>query len=87
MTLASKTPTSFTETLVPQVRLAVLALRAMVKTFRNRRAAYRVSELPDYLLSDIGLKRDDVHEAINAHWREDPTYRMAVTARMRRRSL
>jgi uncharacterized protein YjiS (DUF1127 family) len=57
---------------------------AMVRTLVNRRAAYRVSELPDYLLTDIGLKRDDVHAAMNADWREDPTLRMAISAQKRR---
>lgn len=57
--------------------------RAMVRTLLNRRAAYRVSELPDYLLTDIGLKRDDVHAALNSDWREDPTLRMALAAKKR----
>ena len=87
MTLASKTPASrITETLAPAVATGLSALRAIVRTFLNRRAAYRVSELPDYLLTDIGLKRDDVHEAMHADWREDPTCKMAMAAGRRRRS-
>jgi uncharacterized protein YjiS (DUF1127 family) len=87
MTLASKTPVPSAETLAQSLRGALLALSAMVRTLRNRRAAYRMSELPDYLLNDIGLKRDDVHEALHADWREDPTYRLAIRAGQRRRSL
>ncbi|KTQ95841.1 hypothetical protein NS365_17095 [Aureimonas ureilytica] len=87
MTLASKTPAPSVETLAQSIRIGFVALRAIVRTMRNRRAAYRMSELPDYLLNDIGLKRDDVHEALHADWREDPTYRLAVRASERRRSL
>ncbi|WP_019996709.1 DUF1127 domain-containing protein [Aureimonas ureilytica] len=87
MTLASKTRAPSGETLVQPIRNAMLALRAIVRTLRNRRAAYHVAELPDYLLNDLGLKRDDVHAALHADWREDPTYRLAMTASERRRSL
>ncbi len=87
MTLASKTPAPSVETLVHPIRVGMAALQAIVRTLRNRRAAYQVAELPDYLLHDIGLKRDDVHEALSADWREDPTYRLALTASQRRRSL
>lgn len=86
MTLATKTTTTrFAETLAPNMGTGLSALRAIVRTFLNRRAAYRVAELPDYLLKDIGLKRDDVHEALHADWREDPTFKMAVAASRRRR--
>ena len=81
MTLVSKTALSASGLgLRDAVRTRIAALRAIVRTFLNRRAAYRVAELQDYLLNDIGLKRDDVHEAMNADWREDPTYRMAMLA-------
>lgn len=81
MTLVVKTPpTASTSALVTLAKLRFAALRAIARTFLNRRAAYRVAELPDHLLSDIGLKRDDVHEAMNADWREDPTFRMAMLA-------
>lgn len=62
------------------------AARAMVKTALNRRAARRIGDLPDYLLTDIGLKRDDVHEALQQSWRSDPTYQLAMIAAKRRRS-
>ena len=78
MTLATKTP---------RFRIADIlgpALRAVARTLVNRRAAYRVSELPDHLLKDIGLKRDDVHEALHADWREDPTFKLALAAARRR---
>jgi uncharacterized protein YjiS (DUF1127 family) len=85
MTLATKTPGfRATEMLSPTHGLVFPALRAIVRTLLNRRAAYRVSELPDYLLKDIGLKRDDVHEALHADWREDPTFKLALAAARRR---
>ncbi|WP_182086690.1 DUF1127 domain-containing protein [Aureimonas sp. ME7] len=86
MTLAAKTPRfRLADILAPVQGPAIPALRAIVRTLLNRRAAYRVSELPDHLLKDIGLKRDDVHEALHADWREDPTFKMALAAARRRR--
>lgn len=86
MTLAQKIQaTRTTGTLAPTLGAGISALRAIVRTFLNRRAAYRVSDLPDHLLTDIGLKRDDVHDAMHADWREDPTFKMAMAAARRRR--
>ena len=59
-------------------------IAAMVRTLANRRAAHRIADMPDYLLTDIGLRRDDVHDALNRSWRDDPTYRLAVAASRRR---
>jgi len=63
---------------------AFAVAHALARNLVRRRAAYRVSELPDYLLTDIGLKRDDVHAALNADWREDPTLRLKLSALARR---
>ncbi|UIJ71301.1 DUF1127 domain-containing protein [Aurantimonas sp. HBX-1] len=63
------------------------AAGAIVRTMANRRAARRLSEMPDYLLTDLGLRRDDVSEALHADWHQDPTYRLAMTAARRRRGL
>jgi uncharacterized protein YjiS (DUF1127 family) len=87
MTLATKTSATRILDFLAPTGAVLPALRAIVRTFINRRAAYRVSELPDYLLNDIGLKRDDVHEALNAHWRDDATYRMALSASRRRHEM
>ncbi len=65
-------------------RAASAVAFALARNVMRRRAAYRVSELPDYLLTDIGLKRDDVHAALNADWREDPTLRLKLSALARR---
>jgi uncharacterized protein YjiS (DUF1127 family) len=68
-------------------RAAYGAAGAIVRTMGNRRAARQLSDLPDYLLTDMGIRRDDVSEALQAHWREDPTYRLAMKAARRRRGL
>ncbi|KPL51413.1 hypothetical protein ABB55_03535 [Prosthecomicrobium hirschii] len=48
--------------------LAALAARAMTYR-RRRRALAEIEQLDDYLLSDIGLHRDDLDEAIrNRSW-------------------
>ncbi|HEY9057402.1 MAG TPA: DUF1127 domain-containing protein [Aurantimonas sp.] len=66
------------------IRLSFLAARAIVKTMVNRRQAYALTELPDYMLKDIGIRRGDIDEALRGDWREDPTYRLALTAAQRR---
>ena len=70
---------------LPSLRLAIAAGGALWRALRNRRAALHVADLSDEMLSDIGLRRDDVHVALNASWREDPTYQMAILAHRRRR--
>ncbi|WP_152045304.1 DUF1127 domain-containing protein [Aureimonas psammosilenae] len=71
---------------LPSVHVAFAAVAAMARSFRNHRAARHVGDLPDYLLTDIGLKRDDVSEALSANWRDDPTFRLAMRAAERRRA-
>lgn len=66
------------------IRQFAAAAAAMARTLANRRAAHRIADMPDYLLTDIGLKRDDVHDALNRRWRDDPTYRLALAASRRR---
>lgn len=69
---------------LPSLNVAIAAGGALFRALRNRRAALHVADLSDEMLSDIGLRRDDVHIALNTSWREDPTYRMAVLARRHR---
>lgn len=73
--------------LASSLRVGFAAIPALWRSWRNRRQAYRLSEMPDYLLSDLGIRRDDVHEALGASWREDPTFKLAVRAAKRRRGL
>lgn len=68
------------------IRLSLVAPRAMVKTMANRRHARAMTELPDYMLKDIGIRRGDIDDALRGDWRQDPTYRLALTAARRRNS-
>jgi uncharacterized protein YjiS (DUF1127 family) len=72
---------------IPSPRIVLAAGVAIARMISNRRSAHHIAELPDYLLGDIGLKRDDVHEALNRGWREDPTFQLALKASRRRRGL
>ncbi|MBC8130133.1 MAG: DUF1127 domain-containing protein [Rhizobiaceae bacterium] len=88
MTLFSRTPLGgdfFTR--IPAPGVVAAAALAMIRMLRNRRAAHRLADMPDYLLSDVGLRRDDVHDALTAGWREDPTFQLALKAARRRRCL
>lgn len=67
-----------------QLTLFATAILAMVRTLKNRRAALHLADLPDHLLHDVGLKRDDVHAALQTTWRTDPTYLLALCASERR---
>ncbi|RFC65529.1 DUF1127 domain-containing protein [Fulvimarina endophytica] len=74
------TTDTLVQTLAEALRLAVAAVPAMVRTLRNRHAARQIADLPDYLLNDMGLKRDDVHDALQSDWRSDPTYLLSMRA-------
>ncbi|KQT55018.1 hypothetical protein ASG43_04760 [Aureimonas sp. Leaf454] len=71
---------------MPSPAILLAGASAMLRTALNRRAAMQVAQLPDYLLTDIGLKRDDVHDALEQSWRTDPTFQLAMVAAKRRRS-
>ena len=67
--------------------LVFAAGQAIARFMMTRRQVRQMSEMPDYILTDIGLKRDDISSALSAGWREDPTYRLALIAAKRRRGL
>ncbi len=67
--------------------LAVQSVLMLVRSVMNRRAVYQLDEMPDYLLKDVGLTRDDVHSALAADWREDPSVAVSVAAARRRRRI
>ena len=71
--------------LVAGTRLFATAARAIVKTMINRRRVHRLADMPDYVLKDIGIRRDDISVALGAEWREDPSYKLALIAAQRRR--
>ena len=57
------------------------------RAWRNRREFYRLGEMSDTELADIGLTRADLHVAINGPFGADPTARLGVMAERRLRSI
>ena len=86
MTIFSR-PSSRSLARIPSPRILLAGFLAIARMVRNHHAAQHVAELPDYLLTDLGLRRDDVHEALHRGWREDPTFQLAMKASRRRRGL
>ncbi|MBP0615469.1 DUF1127 domain-containing protein [Jiella mangrovi] len=68
-------------------RVLASAARAIVKTMINRRRVHRLADMPDYVLQDIGIRRDDIAVALGADWREDASYKLALIAARRRRDV
>ena len=58
----------------------VNAVRDVVRAWRNRRAFYRLGELSDTELADIGLRRADLHVAVGLPLSQDPTTHLGVLA-------
>jgi len=59
---------------------AVAGLAAFLRAWRNRRAFYRLGELTDAELADIGLTRADLHVAIDVPFGGDPTVKLRALA-------
>jgi len=75
---ASETPRITTRPAV-----ATRALDALANTYRawkNRRAFYRLGEMSDAELADIGLTRADLHVAIDIPFGSDPTAKLRAIA-------
>jgi uncharacterized protein YjiS (DUF1127 family) len=53
------------------------------KAYGNRRAFYRLGELSDSELADIGLTRADLHVAVGHPFGPDPTASLSVIVRRR----
>ena len=49
------------------------AVSNVYRTWKNRRAFYRLGEMSDAELADIGLTRADLHVAIGVPFGRDPT--------------
>jgi uncharacterized protein YjiS (DUF1127 family) len=52
----------------------------LYRAWKNRRAFYRLGELSDAELADIGLTRTDLHVAVTAPFASDPTVRLRAIA-------
>lgn len=50
------------------------------RAWKNRRAFYRLGEMSDAELADIGLTRADLHVAIDVPFGSDPTVRLRSIA-------
>ncbi len=78
---ASTSPRA-TERPAVAARVAGVVL-AFVRLWKNRQAFYRLGEMTDAELSDIGLTRADLHRAIDGSLASDPTVRLGFLAKQR----
>ncbi|PBB16485.1 DUF1127 domain-containing protein [Mesorhizobium sp. WSM4313] len=75
---ASETPRITTR---PAVATRVLnALANAYVAWKNRRAFYRLGEMSDAELADIGLTRSDLHVAVAVPFGRDPTVKLRAIA-------
>ncbi|WP_244538534.1 DUF1127 domain-containing protein [Methylobacterium sp. ap11] len=65
-------------------RKAAQIVARIVVLWINRRAAYRLAELDDRGLKDIGLTRNDVMGALDLPFMKDPTVPLVHRRRARR---
>ena len=65
-------------------RKAAQIVARIVTLWINRRAAYRLAELDDRALKDIGLTRNDVESVLDLPFRQDPTVPLVHRRRARR---
>lgn len=57
----------------------------ILSAWKNRRDFYRIGEMSDTELADIGLVRADLHAASDLDFRNDPTTHLGALADARRR--
>ncbi|HEY4193254.1 MAG TPA: DUF1127 domain-containing protein [Mesorhizobium sp.] len=76
--LASETPRITTRPAV--AARAVNTIAAFLRAWKNRRAFYRLGEMSNAELADIGLTRADLHVAIDIPFGSDPTTRLRALA-------
>ncbi|MDG4853631.1 MAG: DUF1127 domain-containing protein [Mesorhizobium sp.] len=78
---ASETPRITTR---PAVATRVLnAVADAFRAWKNRRAFYRLGEMSDAELADIGLTRADLHVAVSVPFGRDPTVKLRAIAEER----
>ncbi len=81
---ASQTPRITTR---PAVATRVIAAAAnLYRTWKNRRDFYRLGDMSDAELADIGLTRADLHAAGCLPFGSDPTAKLGSIARDRCRA-
>ncbi len=59
-------------------------IAALIAAWQNRRALYRLGEMSDHELSDIGLTRSDLYAVEGGPLSIDPTARLGALARANR---
>jgi uncharacterized protein YjiS (DUF1127 family) len=77
---------SSTSHFAPRPNVIVRAAQALLNVYtayKNRRAFYRLGELSDAELADIGLTRADLHVAVGSPFAVDPTASLSVIVRRR----
>jgi uncharacterized protein YjiS (DUF1127 family) len=57
-----------------------IAIANAYRAWKNRRAFYRLGEMSDTELADIGLTRADLHVAIDVPFGRDPTVKLRAIA-------
>lgn len=62
---------------------AVNAVSQLLRSVKNRRAFYRLGDMSDAELADIGLTRGDLHVAVTGPFGLDPTTRLRAIAEER----
>lgn len=67
------------------VARAANAVLDVFRAWRNRRDFYRLGEMSDTELADIGLVRSDLHVASDLDFLNDPTTHLGSIADARRR--
>lgn len=61
----------------------VTFLANFIQAWKNRRAFYRLGEMTDTELADIGLTRADLHVAVDLPFTGDPTVRLRSIRQVR----
>ena len=83
MTALDHAPTMHTATRPAVVTRVLNAVSPFLRAWRNRREFYRLGDMSDAELSDIGLTRADLHVAVGLPFGIDPTARLGAIVRAR----
>ena len=65
----------------------VNAVANFLRAWKNRREFYRLGEMSDTELADIGLTRSDLTVAVDLPYGSDPTVHLGVLAQARQREI
>ncbi|WP_457935558.1 DUF1127 domain-containing protein [Mesorhizobium sp. 10J20-29] len=84
-TLTHDVSHSMSATARPSIATVVVnAIVKFLRAWKNRRAFYRLGEMSDAELADIGLTRADLNVAIDLPFGSDPTSHLGSMAETRR---